>query len=346
MSTTKREHALRAERNKALLAENAIARLEGEVTALKEQVNLEHAIRVGDAEGFGERILSLEADAGVGLSGHLYVLDATNLAYRYFHAYEYVHCGAVYGMLRALSRVRQAAPTHACAVLDGPGPTFRHRLLPSYKSGRPPRPEALARQDGLLLEAFSAHGVPALTSEGVEADDLAAALCGNALREGMEVTVVSADKDLTQLMASPGVRVINPAGWEEVAPEDVERRLGVPPRLVGDLLALAGDPGDGVPGVPGIGPKTAAALLTRAGSLEALRDSAHLVRGKRGEALRKSMADGSLELSRVLVGLDSDASVPGMGELRLPPPDHRAVRALCLRLGFRDLAPPDWPEGF
>lgn len=181
--------------------------------------------------------------------------------------------------------VNQVRPTHAAMVFDHSRRSFRHSLFEGYKSHRPATPEDLKSQLPIMREAAAALGFLAVEMEGMEADDLICTYALTAAEMGGEVVIVSADKDLLQILR-PGVSMFDPEiglhGMPGYRParlfssdEDVIAKMGVPPRLLAQAQALSGDPGDGIPGVPGIGPKRAAELIMEHGSLEAVLAAAH-----------------------------------------------------------------------
>ena len=246
----------------------------------------------------------------------LYLLDGTAFAYRAYFAIPNLSTSAgqpvnaVYGFARNLLKVlREHAPSHIAAVFDAPGKTFRDSLYEQYKATRPPMPEDLASQLSLIDELLEVFGIPVLRAPDVEADDVIGTLARQAAAEGMEVAIVTGDKDMLQLVTN-GIRVYDPfkgsAGmW--YGPAEVEERYGVPPNRVIDAMALIGDTADNVPGIKGIGEKTARTLLQKYGNLEGL--FAHLgeLKGKQKERLEAGQDDAYL--SRRLVTIDTDVAV-------------------------------------
>ena len=254
-----------------------------------------------------------------------------------------VPTGAVYGLCQMLLRIeREHRPTHLCTVFDSPGENFRHRLYPAYKAHRPPMPPELAAQVDLVHRVIDAFGIQTLAVPGFEADDVIATVARLAVTAGMEVVICSSDKDLLQLCGA-GISVLDTMKNRMLGVAEVQEKFGVAPDRVGDLLALTGDSIDNVPGVEGIGPKTAADLINRYGSLTALLDHASEVKGKRGEALLA--ARDTVRLSRQLVQLRDDVPLPkSLSELHRVDPDHDRLRALFREFEFTRLvdagAPP------
>lgn len=279
--------------------------------------------------------------AGVG--DVVYLLDLMLWVHRCYHAAppEMSASGEPCAITRAVCRMLvrlllERDPALLAVAVDRPGPTFRHELYPGYKAGRKPLPDDALHQVERILQVVRLHRIPVLDLEGFEADDLLASATRQALALGFRVVVVAQDKDLTQLCSE---RVVL---WERekpvVGPDEVRARWGVGPELLGDLLALAGDRTDGVPGVPGIGPKIAAELLTRRGSLDDVLAKPFFARtAKQREALKRHALDA--RISRELVGLRSDAPVVfDPLECRVGGYDVQCIQATYLDLGMPVLA--------
>lgn len=281
----------------------------------------------------------------------LVVVDGSSFLYRAFHALPALAnargepTGAIHGFLSMLDRLRaRFAPPYLVVVFDAPGGSFRDALYAEYKANRQAMPDDLVAQQGPLYEIIDALGVPRLVIEGVEADDVIATLARLATEAGLQTLIASSDKDLTQLV-NDTVRLVAPLELAVVDAEGVRSRYGVPPARIVDLLTLMGDTADNVPGVPGVGPKTAAKWLNEHGSLDALVAHAAEITGKVGERLREHLPH--LALSRRLVQLD-DAVEIGVPVLRLTPgaPDTDRLRSWYTRLEFqrllRDLGRDPW----
>jgi DNA polymerase-1 len=272
----------------------------------------------------------------------LYLIDGHNVLYRTFYgvprltAPDGTPTNVVLGVARILLRIlRTEEPAAVAAVFDSPGPTPRHDLYPEYKATRLKVPEDLLSQVPLVNEVIDALGVRRVAVPGVEADDIIGTLSRKAEGAGMDVVIVSSDKDLYQLV-SKRVKVRDGLKGNEVSEAQVEETFGVPPGKVADLLALSGDPSDNVPGVPGIGEKTASGLIREFGSLEAVLSGTGKLKGSRKEKLERG-ADAA-RLSLKLVTIDRD--VPLEDKLADFVPggvDAARIAPLFRRLGFRKL---------
>lgn len=206
----------------------------------------------------------------------LILVDGSSYLYRAYHAFPPLTnsrgepTGAMYGVLNMLrSLILQYQPTHAAVVFDAKGKTFRDELFEDYKSHRPPMPDDLRAQIEPLHAMVKAMGLPLLAVAGVEADDVIGTLAREAEKVGRPVLISTGDKDMAQLV-TPGVTLINTMTNTILGPEEVQTKYGVPPELIIDFLALMGDSSDNIPGVPGVGEKTAQALLQGLGGLETL----------------------------------------------------------------------------
>jgi DNA polymerase-1 len=278
------------------------------------------------------------------MDGSLYIVDALNYLFRAFHALpplttvKGMPTGAVYGLAQMLLRIeREQRPTHLCVVFDAPGRTFRSDLYTSYKADRPPMPAELAAQVDLTHQLVDAMALPVLSIPGVEADDVIATLACTASAAGLKVVICSSDKDLMQLCCE-GVSLLDTMYNRNIGPAEVQQKFGVPPDKVGDVLALMGDSIDNVPGVDGVGPKTAAELINRFGSLDALLAGIGEVKGKKGQAI--AAAREAVILSRQLVALRLDVELPGpITTLARAPHDFPRLRTMFQELEFTRLLP-------
>src|SRR3954471_1832957 len=245
---------------------------------------------------------------------------------------------AVFGFANMLLRLLQEyAGDDIVVVFDASGTSFRNDMYADYKANRDAPPPELKPQFSLVREAARAFSLPAVEEEGYEADDLIASYARTARAAGEEVLVVSSDKDLMQLVGD-GVRMWDPMKQKEIGREEVVERFGVGPELVRDALALIGDTSDNVPGVPGIGPKTAAQLLQEHGSLEGLLAHADAIKQpKRREALIANAEQARLAYQ--LVGLNASAPLPvPLDGVRRQALDPQRILAFCQENGFRSLA--------
>jgi DNA polymerase-1 len=276
------------------------------------------------------------------MHGSLYVVDALNYLYRAFHALpplttrQGTPTGAIYGLCQMLLRIeREHRPTHICVVFDPPGKTFRDEIFAEYKAHRPPMPPDLAAQIPMVRQVVDAFGLPSLSVDGFEADDLIATLTRRARAAGLTVVICSGDKDLMQLIGD-GVSLLDTMKNRMLGPAEVVEKFGVPPEKVGDVLALMGDSVDNVPGVEGIGPKTAAELVRTYGTIDDLLSRVGEVKGKRGEALARSR--DAVLLSRRLVALRDDVPIPGtLEDVARREPDRERLFALFRELEFSRL---------
>ncbi|MDV7024183.1 DNA polymerase I [Atlantibacter subterranea] len=206
----------------------------------------------------------------------LILVDGSSYLYRAYHAFPPLTnsagepTGAMYGVLNMLrSLLMQYQPSHAAVVFDAKGKTFRDELFEHYKSHRPPMPDDLRAQIEPLHAMVKAMGLPLLAVSGVEADDVIGTLAREAEKAGRPVLISTGDKDMAQLV-TPGITLINTMTNTILGPEEVVTKYGVPPELIIDFLALMGDSSDNIPGVPGVGEKTAQGLLQGLGGLDTL----------------------------------------------------------------------------
>jgi DNA polymerase-1 len=242
-------------------------------------------------------------------------------------------------MLRKLAK--DHAPDYLAVVFDTREPTFRDKLFDKYKAQRPPMPEELAVQLPYVRRMCEAMRLPILEYPGFEADDVIGALARQAEKSGLDVSIVTSDKDMMQLVGG-NVRVLRPGGAPDksdlvVDAAKVEEIMGVPPAKVADVMALMGDSIDNIPGAKGIGEKGAKELILRFGSAEAALDRAKEVEGKRyREALENSRE--AVKMSKQLAVIDTSAPVKlDLDQLRAGAPDTEALRAIYTELGFTSL---------
>jgi DNA polymerase I len=282
-------------------------------------------------------------DATPSLKPSLYIVDAYNFLFRAFHALppltttKGLQTGAIYGLCQMILRIeREQRPTHLCVVYDAPGDNFRNEIFADYKAHRPSMPPELAAQLEMVRTVVDAFGLAQLQVPGFEADDVIASLAKVATGAGMEVVICSSDKDLMQLCCGD-VFVLDTMRNRRFGADEVREKFGVGPEQVGDVLALMGDSIDNVPGVAGVGPKTAAELINKFGSLDALLERVAEVKGKRGAAIAE--ARDAIRVSRELVRLRDDAPLPKtLAELHRSDPDQQRLGALFRELEFSRLA--------
>ena len=247
---------------------------------------------------------------------HLYLVDGSGYLFRAYHALppmtrpDGTPINAVYGFCRMLVADLLDKPEvdHVAMILDASEVTFRKEIYDKYKANRPPPPDDLIPQFPLIREAAKAFNVTVCELDGFEADDLIATYARLAVEAGATCTIVSSDKDLMQLIR-PGVEMMDPIKKTRIGPQEVMEKFGVTPDKVVDVQALAGDSTDNVPGVPGIGVKTAAQLINEYGDLETLLQRAgEIKQPKRREALQQNA--GLARISLKLVTLRDDAPPP------------------------------------
>ena len=271
---------------------------------------------------------------------HLVLVDGSSYLYRAFHALPDLRnrhgepTGALYGVLNMLARLREDyKPDHVACVFDAPGPTFRHQAFPDYKAQRPAMPADLVAQIDPLHQAIRALGWPLLQESGVEADDVIATLTHQARALGWKVTISSGDKDLIQLLAE-GVTLVNTLSNERLDVARATEKYGVAPTQFVDYLTLVGDTADNVPGVPKVGPKTAAKWIQQFGTLDDLMAHADEIGGVVGDHLRQSL--DWLPRARFLITLDTAVQLSESPEtLVWQTPDDAALAALAERYDLR-----------
>ena len=273
----------------------------------------------------------------------LYLVDGSNYVYRAFFAIQGLTnsrgfpTNAVYGFNNMLAKLlRERKPEYIAVVFDAKGPTFRNEAFEDYKAHRKPMPDALKPQVAVIKDLVRAYRIPLLEIEGIEADDVIGTLARKFEAEGVQVIIVSGDKDLMQLV-SDGVVMIDTMKDKTYDAAGVEERFGVGPDRVADLLGLMGDASDNIPGVPGVGPKTALQLIRDYGSVEGvLRNAAKI----RNERIRKAVSEHAQQarLSRELALVRTDAAVDlDLERARYEGPDREALKALFKELEFSSL---------
>ena len=272
----------------------------------------------------------------------LVLIDGSSYLYRAFHALPPLSnsrgepTGAVYGVLNMINKlVREQAGSHVAVVFDAPGKTFRDELFAAYKANRPPMPDELRAQVQPLLDAVTAMGLPLLRIEGVEADDVIGTLCRQAREQGLQVVVSTGDKDMAQLVTD-GVSLVNTMTGKWLDREGVKEKFDVFPEQIIDYLALVGDTSDNIPGVPKVGPKTAAKWLNEYGSVDNIIQNAAEIGGKVGESLRDHIEQ--LKLSRQLATIHQELDLPlRLEDLEPATGDRDKLRDLYERLELRQL---------
>ena len=280
-------------------------------------------------------------------ANHLYLVDGSGYIFRAYHRLPPLTnqhgepVGAVYGYTTMLWKLvdelhKADGPTHMAVILDKSSHTFRNELYDQYKAHRPPAPEDLVPQFPMIRDATRAFSLPCIEEEGLEADDIIACYAQAALAQGWAVTIVSSDKDLMQLI-EPGLDMYDTMNNRRLGADYVVEKFGVGPDRLGDVLALMGDAVDNVPGVTGVGPKTASKLINEHGDLEAVLAAAPAMKpGKLRDNLIEQ-ADNA-RLSKVLVTLKCDAPLPEpLEDLALKGIPEPPLRAFLEHHGFRSL---------
>lgn len=274
----------------------------------------------------------------------LYLIDGAGFYYRAYYGIRHnltaadgTPTNATYGFATMFRKIiRDEKPDAIAIALDSREKTFRHEMYPEYKANRDAMPEDLAVQIPYIERMIKAHNVAILKKPGLEADDLLACATQRAVKHGYDVTIVTGDKDLMQLVTDR-VTVLDPMKDKRIDPAGVKEKFGVPPELLGDMLALMGDKSDNIPGVPGVGEKTALALINEHGNLEnVLKNTDKIKRPK----LRQSLIDHAQDarLSRNLVELKTDLDMEmDIGSWQLPEPDTGKLKKLFAELNFKSL---------
>jgi DNA polymerase I len=281
------------------------------------------------------------------MTQHLYLIDGSGYIFRAYHKLppmtdpEGTPVNAVFGFTTMLWKLvedvaDEARATHMAVIFDKAKHSFRMDLYPKYKANRPPAPEDLVPQFPLTRDAVRAFSLPCIELDGFEADDIIASYVTAARAAGMEVTIVSSDKDLMQLI-QPGVEMLDTLNNRRLGPDAVMEKFGVGPEKVIEVQALMGDSVDNVPGAPGIGPKTAAELIQTYGDVETLlARTAEIKQPKRRESLEQNAE--LVRISKQLVTLKTDVPLPVPLEgLSLNHPAHDPMLAFFDKHGFRSL---------
>ncbi len=272
----------------------------------------------------------------------LWLVDGSSYLYRAFYALPPLTTsrgeptGAVLGVINMLNKsLREDAPELIAVVFDAPGRTFRDELFEQYKAHRPPMPDDLRAQVQPLLEAVEALGLPLLRIAGVEADDVIGTLATQAAAAGVRCVISTGDKDMAQLVTDQ-VTLVNTMTGARLDRDGVKAKFDVMPGQIVDYLALVGDTSDNIPGVPKVGPKTAAKWLAQYGTLDAIIGHAEDIPGKVGESLRENLE--RLKLSRLLATIRCDLELGvGLDDLGRRAPDLERQRALYGKLELNTL---------
>lgn len=260
--------------------------------------------------------------------------------YRAYHAFSNLSTltgeptGAIYGTARMLKQiVNDQRPAYIVVVFDAKGKTFRDEIYSEYKANRSPMPDDLRSQYDVIRDMVSAMGFATISIPGVEADDVIGTLAVRAAQDNLYTVIASSDKDLTQLVSEKVVLRDERKGVD-LNPQGVKEKFGVAPNLIVDYLALVGDTSDNIPGIPLVGPKTAANWLNKFGSLDAVVKNSDLIKGKAGQNLRDRL--DQLALAKQLVSLKLDVDVEfELDKFKLSPPDKSKLREIYTQMEFR-----------
>ena len=279
---------------------------------------------------------------------HVYLVDGSGFIFRAFHALppltrpsDGLPVGAVHGFCQMLWKLMGDSkladrPTHIAVIFDAGRETFRNEIYEDYKANRPPPPEELVPQFPLIRDAVKAFNIACIEQEGYEADDLIATYAKQVIEAGGDVTIVSSDKDLMQLI-QPGVVMLDGMKSQKIGTEEVEKKFGVGPEKVVDVQSLAGDSVDNVPGVPGIGIKTAAELINTYGDLDQLLERAEEIKQPKRRERLIEFADQA-RISRDLVRLDQSVPVVhAIDALGLQDPVAKALLGFLQEMEFNTL---------
>ena len=272
----------------------------------------------------------------------LILIDGSNYLFRAFHALpalsgpEGQPTGAIHGVLNMVRKLFESYQPELCAVVfDAPGKTFREGIYNDYKANRPAMPDDLRSQIEPLQEMIRAQGLPLLVIPGVEADDVIGTLTRRAVAVGLPVLISTGDKDLTQLVGEQ-VTLLDTMQDVVTDAKRVQEKFGVPPERIADFLALVGDTVDNIPGVPKVGPKTAAKWLSDYGSLEGLMEHADQIAGKAGENLRAHLPQLPVNKDLATIRCDLDLDL-GPRDLKPVEPDRGRLRELYTTFGLGTL---------
>ncbi len=273
----------------------------------------------------------------------LYLIDGSSYVFRAYHALppfsnsEGVPTGAVYGFTNMLLKIiRDERPEAMVVVFDSAGPTERHARYADYKANRAQMPDDLSRQLPYIHRVVEAMRIPLLMQPGQEADDLIGSLARQAAAQGFHVTIATGDKDMLQLVG-PEIRAYDSMKETVYGESEVVKRFGVPPDQVVEVMGLMGDPIDNIPGVHGIGEKTARSLIQQFGSIEETVARLHEIKSAKVREIVRSGVERA-RLSRDLARIRTDLQVSvDLGQVVLREPDNAALQALFRELGFTAL---------
>lgn len=280
----------------------------------------------------------------------IYLIDGSSIIYRAFHAIpatlsnsKGLPTNAIYGFLQSLLKIiKDFNPGYIAVAFDVKGPSFRHEIYTEYKAERPPMPDLLSAQIPYIKRLVAAFRIPVLEKVSFEADDIIATVAKRIDGEA-DIAIVTGDKDMYQLVDG-GTVILDYMAGKEYGPKEVEEKFGVGPDRIRDLLGLAGDASDNIPGVPGVGLKTAAKLLNQFGTFEAIFENIPKVSGEKLKENLKNFKDQAL-LSRNLASLHPDVPFEcTMDDLKYNGPDTGVLKPLLTELEFRKILQELIPE--
>ncbi|MGM0466082.1 MAG: DNA polymerase I [Acidobacteriota bacterium] len=273
----------------------------------------------------------------------IFLIDGNSILYRSYYAIRNLSnskgfaTNAIYGFLQTIRKIiKEEKAKYIGIVFDSKGPTFRHEIFPEYKAQRKPMPDDLIPQLPVLKKLLKALHIKVLEKKGYEGDDILGTLAKKCSKENIQTIIVTNDKDMYQLV-NESVMIYNVAKESYLNQKSIEENLGVPPSKVKDLLALWGDTSDNIPGVKGVGAKTAKKLLKNYGSIENIMNHPEKIKNpKLKEKIKKSKSD--IEISRQLVSLNTDLSIEfNLNEFSLQEPDYDQLIPLLQELEFSKL---------
>jgi DNA polymerase-1 len=282
----------------------------------------------------------------------LIIIDGSALIYRAFYAIpdsfvtkSGLPTNAVYGFTQSVRKIlKDYSPEYIAVAFDVKGPTHRHEIFDDYKAERPPMPDLLGEQIPHIKAVTKAYSIPVLEKTGYEADDIIAAVARRAGKAGLKVAIITGDKDMYQLVDADTV-ILDYNSGTEYGEAEVEEKFGVPPSSIRDLLALAGDSSDNIPGVPGVGPKTAVKLLKEYGSIDAIYEG---IDGVGAAKLKARLIEHkkSAYLSRKLATLHEDVDFGrDIESLKSVEPDYKELAALFKSFEFAKLLKEAMADG-
>ncbi|MBI5212331.1 MAG: hypothetical protein HY957_03035 [Nitrospirae bacterium] len=274
---------------------------------------------------------------------NLYLIDGNSYFYRAFHAIRGLTnskgfpTNAIYGFTNMIMKIiREKKPDAVAIAFDSPQPTERHRIYEEYKAQRPETPNDLILQIPYIKEIINAFNISSFEMPGYEADDIIGTIAKKAASQGVTVFILSGDKDMMQIVDG-GIKIYDPMKDIIIDEKYVIERFGVPPERLPEIMAITGDTVDNIPGVKGIGEKTAKELLSKAGSLDELMDHPEKTTSER---LRKMIADNieNIKLSKILATIDTNIPIDiSLQDMIIKEPDWPALLPLFTEFEFKSL---------